>query len=68
MSPIYCSGPLVNIDSLAFTLARDRRDIAGLWVTYGLIYLYYVINIVEQQIRIGINITQWPCAFIASRK
>ena len=27
MSPIYCSGPLENIDSLGLTSTRDRRDI-----------------------------------------
>lgn len=37
MSPRYWSGPLENIDSLAFKLARDSRDIvecsmgAGTW-------------------------------------
>lgn len=28
-SPIYCSGPPAKMDSRAFKLARDRRDIKG---------------------------------------
>ena len=29
MSPMYCSGPPAKMDSRAFKLARDRRDIAA---------------------------------------